>query len=375
MKTLKDKVYIGAIDGLRGVAILMVIYQHLLATPISNWLTRYGGFSYPYIVANGWMGVGLFFVLSGFVLALPYFTNARRLETKNDFRAYYQHRAMRLLPLFVFMAIISYLVGAARGYDHLRSLALVLSTGSMFTASEFFPKINGPFWSLMIEIWFSVLFPFLVLALQRYHWAKVVIPTLLIAISWRIAGAYFPFVDTHINPVKDFILARLDDFLVGMLIAYCYARQTLPVHRSGLMFVAGWLSIAVTAFLWDLRMQNLIPVVCVAFLNNLSQIGFGLILISVLQPGWPRAWLSVWALRVLGAMCFSVYCWHSLLITPVLWSNPYDLELQLQFWVSLILFSALTYRFIEFPQERSLAKLFRLDAVEGDAKLERPHAS
>ena len=37
--------------------------------------------------------------------------------------------------------------------------------------------------------------------------------------------------------------------------------------------------------------------------------------------------------------------------------------------------SALTYRFIEFPQERSLAKLFRLDAVEGDAKLEGPHAN
>lgn len=152
MNKSRGKVYLDPIDGLRGVAILMVVYQHTLATAIGMAMTGSCGFQFPYVVANGWMGVGLFFMLSGFVLALPYFLNARKMKTVSDFRGYYQNRAMRLLPLFVFMTIVSYLVGVARGFDYLWSLLLVLSTASMLTSSEFFPRINGSFWSLMVEI-------------------------------------------------------------------------------------------------------------------------------------------------------------------------------------------------------------------------------
>jgi peptidoglycan/LPS O-acetylase OafA/YrhL len=359
---LQGKVHLDAIDGLRGVAILMVVYQHTLATAVGNVVTGTFGFRFPFVVANGWMGVGLFFMLSGFVLALPYYSNVRTMETASDFRGYYQHRAMRLLPLFVFMAIISYLVGAARGFDQLGSLLLCLSTASMFTSNEFFPKINGSFWSLMVEIWFSVVFPFLLLAIRRYRLAVVVLPILVLAIVIRIVGAYVPFSDIHTNPVKDFFVARMDDFLAGILLAWAYAHNKLPLRHSSLMFVAGWMTIITTAFLWDLRMQGLVPLFAVAFFNNLSQVGFGLILVSVLQLGWSRDLVSIWGLRVLGAMCFSVYCWHGLLITPNLRLDPFNLVAQLQYWFALALLSSLTYRFIEFPNERSLAKLFRLAA-------------
>jgi len=360
-----SKVHLDALDGLRGVAILMVVYQHTLATAVGNVVTGSFGFRFPYVVVNGWMGVGLFFMLSGFVLALPYYSNVRTMETVGDFRAYYQHRAKRLLPLFVVMAIISYLVGAARGFDRFGSLLLALSTASMFTSSEFFPKINGSFWSLMVEIWFSVLFPFLLLALRRFRLVIAVLPILVLAILVRTAGAYFPFGDNHTNPVKDFFVARIDDFVVGMILANLYAQKKLPQHRNGMMFVAGWMTIVITAFLWDLRMQGIVPLFVVAFFNNLSQVGFGLILVSVLQSGWPRVLVSIWGLRVLGAMCFSVYCWHGLLITPTLQMEPFNLVAQVEYWCALILLSSLTYRFIEFPEERSLAKLFRLAARVG----------
>lgn len=121
--------------------------------------------------------------------------------------------------------------------------------------------------------------------------------------------------------------------------------------------------IIASAFLWDLRMQGIVPKFAVAFFNNLSQVGFGLILVSVLQSGWPRALVSVWGLRVLGAMCYLVYCWHGLLITPTLRLEPFNLISQFEFWCVLILLSSLTYRFIEFPHERSLAKLFRLGKI------------
>ena len=263
MNESHSKVHLDAIDGLRGVAILMVVYQHTLATAVGNVVTGSFGFRFPYVVANGWMGVGLFFMLSGFVLALPYYSNVRTMETVSDFRGYYQHRAKRLLPLFIVMAIVSYLVGAARGFDHSGSLLLALSTASMFTSSEFFPKINGSFWSLMVEIWFSVLFPFLLLGLRRYRLVVVVLPILVLAILVRIAGAYFPFGDNHTNPVKDFFVARMDDFLAGMIVASLYAQHKYPQQRNSLMFVAGWMTIIATAFCWDLRMQGLVPLFAV----------------------------------------------------------------------------------------------------------------
>ena len=201
MNDSHSKIHLDGIDGLRGVAILMVVDQHTLATAVGNALTDSFGFRFPYVVVNGWMGVGLFFMLSGFVLALP---------------------------------------------------------------------------------------------------------ILVLAILVRIAGAYLPFGDNHTNPVKDFLVARIDDFLVGMILANLYAQQKFPQHRNGMMFVAGWMTIVATAFLWDLRMQGIVPPFVVAFFNNLSQVGFGLILVSVLQSGWPRVLLSIWGLRVLGAMCFSV---------------------------------------------------------------------
>ncbi len=131
-------------------------------------------------------------------------------------------------------------------------------------------------------------------------------------------------------------------------------------QRSSLMFVAGSKSIFATAILWDMRMQGNVPRYVVPFFNNLTQFGFGLILVSVLQTGWPRALVSVWGLRVLGAMCFSIFCWHGLLITPALRMAPFNFMVQLEYWCVLILLASMTYRFIEFPHERSLAQLFRL---------------
>lgn len=375
MSTSLIKQHVDSIDGLRGIAILMVVYQHTLATAVGTVLTSDFGLTYPYIVANGWMGVGLFFMLSGFVLALPYFSSVRSLETSADFRGYYRHRALRLFPLFVFMAMVSYLLGLTRGFDYLTSLALVLTTTSMFTVSEFFPRINGSFWSLMVEIWFCVLFPFLIWALMRYRVVFIVLPIMLVAVGLRIAGAYFSFHDVHINPMKDFFVARTDDFLIGMLIACLYARQKLPERFGALMFFGGCAMIVATAVLWDLRMQGILPPFWIACFNNLSQVGFGLVLISVLQPGWPRALLSLWWLRILGAMCFSIYCWHELLITRELKLSPFSLTLQLQFWFLLILLSSLTYRFIEFPHSRSLLKLFRLESPGGHAEPKYTNAS
>lgn len=305
------------------------------------------------------MGVSLFFVLSGFVLALPYFSGDRSMDG-GGMRTFYRHRANRLLPLFVFMAFVGYGFAMAAGRSESLSLFLSLTTLSMFRMDvQWFPAINGAFWTLFVEIWFCVLFPFLVKWSVRYGILRVLVPVFAAAFAFRLAGAYVPFVNIHANPVKDFVLARMDDFFVGMLVAWFYAKGGVRLPRWSLLLGAGFLM--ASAFLWDLRVQDRLPLAVVPFLNNLAQIGFATMLVAALAPNavFARV-LSVYPLRVLGAMCFSLYLWHVVLLRPAFHVNPFSLEKQVEFWGTLLVLSAFTYRYIEFRQVASVRKLFRL---------------
>ena len=83
---------------MRGLAVIMVACQHTG----SYWFLR----DYPILMNNCWQAVNLFFVLSGFSLAIPYLTGDKSLMSKKDILGFYQRRAKRLLPLMILSAMI-----------------------------------------------------------------------------------------------------------------------------------------------------------------------------------------------------------------------------------------------------------------------------
>lgn len=337
----------------------MVIYQHAYSGAVGKFVVQNTSLAFPYLTGNGWMGVGLFFVLSGFVLSLPYFSGQRSMEG-GGMRTFYAHRANRLLPLFIFMAFVGYGFAMAAGRSEPLSLLLSLTTLTMFRMDvQFFPAINGAFWTLFVEIWFCVLFPFLVKWSLRYGIRRVLVPVLVVAFAFRLAGAYVPFINIHANPVKDFVFARMDDFFVGMVVAWFYAHGQLPRIRGAALIGLGCL--VASAFLWDLRVQDRLPIFVVPLLNNLAQIGFAAMLVTALSHDtFTAKILSLYPLRMLGVMCFSLYLWHVMLLRPAFYVNPFFFEKQVEFWGTLLVLSAFTYRYIEFPQVASVRKLFRL---------------
>ena len=259
-----------------------------------------------------------------------------------------------LLPLFAIGCFVGFLIN----HTSPRSLLLALSTLSMFTASDFFPQVNQPFWSLMLEIWFSALTPVLLLAAWRFGYRRLLGAVILAALAVRLVGAQVPFATVLENPVKDSVPARIDDFVIGVVIARLYAGGRLREAPQWLWMVGAALIVA-SAFAWDLVMQGRLPLLARAFLNLPTSAGLACVLMSCLaERSRAAAALSWWPLRVAGAMCFSLYCWHYWVVQAV---DPNSLQIRqvLMFLSITIGISLLSYRFIEFPRRpwRSLLRL------------------
>ena len=160
--------HIPALDGIRGLAILLVFMDHFLwSNPDAqgSWIVRLGA----RIHGAGWIGVDLFFVLSGFLITgILYDT----LKGPHFFRNFYARRALRIFPLYYGVLLVLFLGTLLTGghWDSLAAIKLltytenlaVHPTGVAITSSWF--NISH-FWSLAIEEQFYFLWPLAVYSL------------------------------------------------------------------------------------------------------------------------------------------------------------------------------------------------------------------
>jgi peptidoglycan/LPS O-acetylase OafA/YrhL len=364
---------IDVINGLRGFAILGVIYQHLFweytrpgwsIFPDSDYFHL---FPFTYL-SNGWLGVNLFFVLSGFVLFLPYGAGKRRIDSGADFRGFYMHRAARLLPLYYVSVLIAMflLKDVNNDQDFLKNLFLMSTVTFNFTIDMFQPKYNVVLWSLGLEVWFSLLFPFLILLARKYGMLRVFIITAVVGLVVRFFGVQyeaFEIGSPYHSVLKDSILGRLDDFVLGMLICEVYLKR--DGKKSSVSPVIGFLLgvtlITATCALWDMKVLLILPKNLIPLITNVSHAGFYFIVMSLLLMGRGagagiggviKAFFTNRLIQVAGMMCYSLYVWHNLsreiIITGGL--SPFNLSV---YFLFLIPFSLFTYRYIEFGRKDS----------------------
>jgi peptidoglycan/LPS O-acetylase OafA/YrhL len=354
------------INGLRGVAIVAVIWHHLFglyfkpgsaaALPAASGPAVY--------LSYGWIGVQLFFVLSGFVLYLPYAEGRAKLETRADLWGFYRRRAARLLPLYYIVAVLCLALnqpppdGAKFGAE-LVSMGLVLFP---FVAHGFEPYLNPPLWSLGVEIWFSVLFPLAVLALRRFGATRLLLATLALGCASRMLGLVLN-PGEPILPLTTGLTACLEIFGTGMVLAQWYVgtsgRQRLA--RPRLTVTAG--ALVVVAAIW--AKEAALPGMAVLFADVLT-IGLALVVAGLLalETGLLRAAFANRPVQLLGMMCFSLYAWHEPLLRHIFQGDiaPLDgLARTLPVYLTLLAaIGALSYRFIEFGRAADWRGLFLL---------------
>jgi peptidoglycan/LPS O-acetylase OafA/YrhL len=356
---------LATVNGLRGLAIIGVMSFHMVAgvfsaQAMSPWL------SVP--LTNGWSGVNLFFILSGFVLFLPYAATEGASGGFDRPFDFYRRRCCRLLPLFCVGALatwaIAVLGGASAGLGQLLS---VLSLGFILDAHSFGPSFNIPLWSLGDEIAFSLLFPFLVASFRRHGAARVLATALALALAMRILGIWrFPALE---GPTfnSDMFLCRIDEFVLGMALAWGYATGRLP--QRPLLCAGAGVGLVLAAWIgFDLVLRGVLPPICRAGLNDMLDAGLSGIVVAALVPRTVLVTSLSWPpLQVAGMMCYSLYIWHLPLLNLVAPGRSgmpaAELVGALIAFLSLaVLVAALSYRFIEFPRVGDWRRLFLLPA-------------
>lgn len=359
----RSPVRLPQINGLRGIAIIGVLSYHITAGvfPASG-LPPY----LSMLLTNGWSGVNLFFILSGFVLFLPYATDDGALTGLTNPIAFYRKRAWRLLPLFYAGVVGSLVLSALAGMSpEPGPLLSVVSLTFFLSAANFGPAFNVPLWSVGDEIAFSALFPMLARGFRRHGVLCFVAVAMVVALSMRIVGIWR--VPALQGPTfnSDMFACRIDEFVLGMALAQIYATGWSP-RRPMLCAGIGALLVLLAWTGFDLVLREELPPLSRAGLNDVLDAGLATIVLGALAPGTRLLATLAWRpLQVVGMMCYSIYIWHLPLLRIVAadraaMSLPVFAVRIAAYLVLTFAVAALSYRFIEFPRAGDWRRLFLL---------------
>lgn len=225
--------HIPELDGIRGLAVLMVVIWHFFVCQPSNTYTGKLPFFLP--LNATWSGVDLFFVLSGFLIGGIIFQNH---EKKGFLKIFWIKRACRILPLYLLVCfccvLLKHLLDAKKFawlFDGLMPfLSYFTFTQNFFMGAR--ETYGGGFlsvtWSLAVEEQFYVFAPLAVLLFGK---RVIVIIAPLVAVSLALRWIYTGL-DTYVNT-----LFRMDALLLGVLV---YITASTPALFSGLHRYRQW---------------------------------------------------------------------------------------------------------------------------------------
>ncbi|MEZ4438775.1 MAG: acyltransferase [Polyangiaceae bacterium] len=221
--SVKSASHLRALDGLRGVAVLMVLFHNLNALSDTASLAR----RLYDIAANwGWLGVQLFFVLSGFLIT-GILLDTR--ESEGYYRVFILRRALRIFPLYYAVLLVAFvgvpLVLGRRipGSEH--QLWLWIYLENWVAPAEWTVVGFTHFWSLCIEEQFYLVWPWVVLLASGRRLSQICVGLAVVALASRVAL----IVGSDVGPEGPyaFTICRIDALVFGALGAIAYRDEAL----------------------------------------------------------------------------------------------------------------------------------------------------
>jgi peptidoglycan/LPS O-acetylase OafA/YrhL len=300
------------LDGLRGLAIGLVVWYHA-------WLVSGQGIAgLNFFAEAGFLGVDLFFFISGFCVFYPYARAQRADRPLPTTRRFIMRRARKILPSYLLALGVFAIVYHGR-FASPSEAALQLASHVTFLHTLFpltFGAISGPLWTIGVEVQFYLLFPLIV------RWfSRMPITTLLVLIgiaeSYRLAVGLAGFGSTFV--VINQLPAYLDVFGSGMFAAWLLTRLDSPATRSARVWwtvgsLAGF-AVAVAALAQVASISRNADIGTAYEWVNTGRIAIGplcvLLTVSTIRAATP--WRSMLTMRVLGFLSlisYNLYLWN-----------------------------------------------------------------
>lgn len=388
---------IPALDGVRALALCLVVSLHI---------GNAGGVPGPpaarLVSEFSIWGLYLFFVLSGFLLFLPY---ARSILTGSSWPSawrFYLRRARRILPVYYValgtiiagLFLTSGAAGVVRLLGPLATIGLLLHDMRP-DAFSLVLETDGPLWSLAVEWQFYVVLPWLALGLARlagsrsgrgFWWrlALGMVALTIYGLGWRVAAAIAHYIWGYHDPLRapgalGLVFAAtwgmegkyLELFALGMAVSLLYVHVVeqghIPRWRIGTIALPASLLGLGGCFAWAVLVHRLpVPTTTETFIFP-SGTGWtwmvagawalgiccGALLVAVLMGPSIIGRIFSWApLRYIGMISYSLYVWHLFVILALIGlkvSHHNYFLLTGSTWIMLLIVGSLSYWYIERP--------------------------
>ena len=313
------------LTGIRGLAAMMVLLFHVFALAGPRVLSFNLGewkITYHWLITCGWMGANVFFVLSGFLLAIPFVRSIEGVGARVRIAPYLARRIRRVAPAYwfqiVFLAAVLYFTATALSWQ-----TIFLHFAFLQNISEAHAFVlNRVYWTLPTEFGYYLLLPlFAALATlfashKRAAWLMLSVSLIAFAIAYRVV-AYAAVADAPIDK-KVFALLQLpgliDHFAIGMLLAWVYVRHVAAVSSrlaDGVM-LAGLLGIVSMMALLDHEYATYWNGHILIFIGyTITACFIGMLVLGVAMAGrLSRALFANPMMLALGIVSYSLYLWH-----------------------------------------------------------------
>lgn len=345
------------LDGVRTVAVLMVIFFHFFyELNLPPLITKIANF--------GRTGVSLFFVLSGFLITRILLATK---ESPNYFSSFYVRRFLRIFPLYYFfLALIFIILPLISGKPFAPfNLQVYCWTYLQNFALAFRWDQVGPrhLWSLSVEEHFYLFWPLLIYLLSIRKIAGAIV--LIIVIAFVVK--YIMIV--HDYAVYYFTFARIDELAIGALLAVLEIKKKLT-DKNANKFLLISVSFAIpTIALMTIFTDIKNPIIQIVKYNLLAFAFWGMVgyVISSRQTSWVKRFLRSKPMVFAGKISYGLYIYHPLCIAAI-WSFSPQMNLVLIFVIAVIFtFTAATAsyyllelnflklkRFFEYKKEKEI---------------------
>lgn len=339
--------YRSDIDGLRALAVILVVLFH----------------TFPEWLPGGFIGVDIFFVISGFLISTILLENLK--ENTFSFLDFYLRRIRRIFPALLAVLIFSILLGWITLYAdeyrllgrHLLSSAGFIQNLNLLSEIGYFDEVANTkpllhLWSLGIEEQFYIIWPMMLWMAHRLK-----INFLIFIIFIALSSFIFNLVNVYINPTFAFFspLSRFWELLIGAILADLMLRENLKIYLSKNLSILG-LSLILIGSIFIGPTSNfpgwlaLVPCMGAFFIIASNQEGF-----------INRHFLSNRTMVAIGLISYPLYLWHWVLLSfaRITESGEPSWNYRLIIVIISVLLAVLTYLFIEKPIQATQFKKYK----------------